>query len=184
MPKVILKSKKLALLEQVPVLQEKPKTILKLKKKLPVPPPPAAGAHLTKAMEAFEAIREFCSITGKPIPEDCIKWYQEELISEKKEYDEFWNRCLVTKVAIECSFRGDDEWTTELAINAARQKVKAMPIREEDIGPMPAHGTGEFWAWCHKRKKLKEQKEAAIVAAGGTLPEKKIKVKKIKQVSP
>jgi hypothetical protein len=81
---------------------------------------------------------------------------------------------------MECSLRGDDEWTTELAINAAKQKVKAMPIREEDIGPMPPYGTGEFWAWCHKRKKLKEQKDAA----GGTVPEKKIKVKKVKQISP
>ena len=74
---------------------------------------------------------------------------------------------------MECVFRGDDEWTTELALNAARQKVKALPIKEGDIGPMPEYGTKDFWAWCHKRKKLKEQKESAIIAAGGKVKEKK-----------
>jgi hypothetical protein len=42
---------------------------------------------------------------------------------------------------------------------------------------MPDYGTKEFWAWCHKRKKLKEQKDAAIIAAGGVVKEKKVKVK-------
>jgi hypothetical protein len=79
---------------------------------------------------------------------------------------------------MDCVLRGDDEWTTALAINAARQKVKALPVREEDIGPMPDYGTKDFWAWCHKRKKLKEQKNAAIIAAGGKIKEKKTRVTK------
>jgi hypothetical protein len=71
--------------------------------------------------------------------------------------------------------RGDDEWTIQLAENVARQKVKLLPIQESDIGPMPEYGTKEFWAWCSKRKKLKEQKDAAIIAAGGKIKEKKSK---------
>lgn len=154
------------------------KIILKLKKK--VPPPPAPGVYVTKAMEAFEAIREYYTLRGQQIPETDIKWYEQELIQEKKEMDEFWERCAETKANMECVLRGDDEWTTALAVNAARQKVKALPVREEDIGPMPEYGTKDFWAWCHKRKKLKEQKDAAIVAAGGVVKVKKPKVKQVK----
>ena len=161
---------------QEPV-QVKKKTIIKLKKQVIVPPPPAPGVYVTKAMEAFETIREYCLINKVPITEEHVKWYQEELLQEKKEFDEFWERCAETKANMECVFRGDDEWTTELALNAARQKVKALPIKEGDIGPMPEYGTKDFWAWCHKRKKLKEQKEAAIIAAGGVIKEKKPKVK-------
>ena len=163
----------------VPV-PEKKKTILKLNKK--VPPPPGPGVYVTKAMEAFEAIREYYTVRGKQIPDSDIKWYEQELIQEKKEFDEFWERCAETKANMECFLRGDDEWTTELALNAARQKVKTLPIQEGDIGPMPEYGTKDFWAWCHKRKKLKEQKEAAIIAAGGKIKEKK--VKPVKQVKP
>ena len=189
--KTILKVKKVPVLAPVaahvaapePValqepVQEKKKTILKLKKK--VPPPPAPGVYITKAMEAFEAIREYYTLRGQQIPDADIKWYEDELIQEKKEMDEFWERCAETKANFDCIIRGDDEWTTALAINAARQKVKALPIQEGDIGPMPEYGTKDFWAWCHKRKKLKEQKDAAIVAAGGVVKEKKPKVKQVK----
>ena len=112
--------------------------------------------------------------------------YYEELAQEKKEYDEFWARCAVTKACIDGTLRGDDDWTIDLAMNAARQEVKKLPIQESDIGLMPAHGTGEFWAWCRKRKLLKEQKHAAIIAAGGTVPPlkpKQPKQPKSKQVA-
>ena len=191
--KVILKSKKLSvslpeplaepladpLAEPLaePVEPEKKKVILKMKKKVNVPPPPAPGVYITKAMEAFEAVREYCLLNNRAITEEDVKWYENELLQEKKEMDEFWERCAETKANMECVFRGDDEWTTALAINAARQKVKALPVQEGDIGPMPEYGTKDFWAWCHKRKKLKEQKDAAIIAAGGTIKEKKVKVK-------
>ena len=144
---------------------------------LPVPPPPAPGTYVTKAMEAFEILREYYDIIESPIPQADIKWYYEELALEKKEDKEFWERCAVLKAVSECVFRGADDWTTQLAENAAIQKVKALPVQEGDIGPMPEYGTKDFWAWCHKRKKLKEQKDAAIVAAGGTVPEPKVKVK-------
>ena len=104
------------------------------------------------------------------MPQSDIKWYHDELAQEKKEYDEFWARCAVTKACIEGTLRGDDDWTITLAMNAAKQAEKKLPILESEIGEMPPHGTGEFWAWCRKRKLLKEQKEAAIIAAGGTLP--------------
>jgi hypothetical protein len=179
--KVILKSKKLSvsLPEPLaePVLAEKKKVVLKMKKKVAIPPPPAPGVYVTKAMEAFEAVREYCLINNRAITEEDVKWYEQELLQEKKEFDEFWERCAETKANMECVFRGDDEWTTALAINAAKQKVKALPIQEGDIGPMPEYGTKDFWAWCNKRKKLKEQKDAAIIAAGGVVKEKKVKVK-------
>ena len=169
--KTVIKLKKVD-----PVIQEKKKTIIKLKK-LRTPPPPAPGVYVTKAMEAFEAIREYYSLRGQEIPDEDIKWYKEELIAEKKEFDEFWERCEVTKVNMECVMRGDDDWTIALAVNAARQKVKTLPVHESDIGPMPDYGTSAFWAWCHKRKKLKEQKHAAIIAAGGVVKEKSKKKK-------
>ena len=175
--KVILKSKKLSVPLPEPVPTEKKKVVLKIKKKVVIPPPPAPGVYVTKAMEAFEAVREYCLLNNKAITEEDVKWYEQELLQEKKEFDEFWERCAETKANMDCALRGDDEWTTALAVNAARQKVKALPIQEGDIGPMPDYGTKEFWAWCHKRKKLKGQKDAAIIAAGGVVKEKKVKVK-------
>lgn len=185
--KVILKSKKISvplvetLVDPVPlaepVVAEKKKVILKIKKKVVVPPPPAPGVYITKAMEAFEAVREYCLINNRDITEEDVKWYEQDLLQEKKEMDEFWERCAETKVNMECILRGDDEWTTALALNAAKQKVKALPVQESDIGPMPEYGTKDFWAWCNKRKKLKEQKDAAIIAAGGVVKEKKVKAK-------
>jgi hypothetical protein len=132
-------------------------------------------------MEAFEYIREFCASNGQQISQAEIKWYEEELLREKKELDEFWAYCAETRVHMECVLRGDDEWTTALAVNAARQKVKALPIRADDIGSMPEYGTNAFWAWCNKKKKLKEQKDAAIIAAGGVVKEKKVKTKALKK---
>ena len=188
--KVILKIKKVSLAEPLaePLAQplaehpepEKKKVILKIKKKVIIPPPPAPGTYLSKAMEAFEAVREYCLLNNRVITEEDVKWYENELVQEKKEFDEFWERCAETKANMECSLRGDDEWTTALAVNAAKQKVKALPIQESDIGPMPEYGSKDFWAWCNKRKKLKEQKDAAIIAAGGTVKEKKVKTKATK----
>ena len=146
-----------------------------------IPPPPAPGVYVTKAMEAFEAIREYYTQRGQTIPQSDIKWFKEELAQEKKEYDEFWARHAVTKACIEGTLRGDDDWTITLAMNVAKQQEKKMPILESDIGPMPAYGTGEFWAWCYKRKQLKLQKEAAIIAAGGTIPAPKSKKPRVKK---
>jgi hypothetical protein len=147
--------------------------------KIPIPPVPGPDVYLTKAMEAFESLREYYTLRGKTIPQSDIKWYHEELKQEKKEFDEFWERCCVTKACIEATQRGENDWQISLAMNAAKQLEKKLPILETDIGPMPDYGTREFWVWCSKRKKLKEQKDAAIIAAGGT-----VKVKKAKKPSP
>jgi hypothetical protein len=140
------------------------------KPKLPIPPVPSSGIYITKAMESFEALREYYIQRSELIPQSVIKWYHEELAAEKKEMDEFWKRCASTKACIDGTLRGDDLWTIDVAVNAARQAEKKLPILESDIGPMPAYGTGEFWAWCSKRKKLRIQKEEAMIAAGIPLP--------------
>ena len=147
---------------------------------LPVPPIPGPSDYLTKAMEAFESIREYYTQRGLRIPQSDIKWFYEEQKREKAEYDEFWTRCATTKAFIDGILSGHDDRAISVAIKAAREAEKKMPILETDIGPMPNYGTQEFWAWCHKRKKLKEQKEAAIIAAGGTIPLPKKKQKKQK----
>ena len=141
----------------------------KLKKLLAVPPKPPHGIATSVAGEAFEAIREYYANRDEPVPQEEIKWYQEELIAEKKQYDEFWDRCCVTRAIMESVMRGDDEIARIKDELAARANEKKQPIRPEDIGPMPPHGTPEFWSWCRKRKLLKAQQDAAIIAAGGTV---------------
>lgn len=153
------------------------------KPKLPIPPVPSPGAYITKAMESFESIREYYAEPKEPIPQSVIKWYYDELEAEKKEYDEFWARCGATKAYIEGILRGDDDWTIDLAVHKARQAEKKLPILESDIGPMPSYGTGEFWAWCSKRKKLKSQKEEAMIAAGIPVPAPKVKKPRKRQDS-
>lgn len=152
--------------KEVPVVQVR--RVLGKKKQVPLP-----TGYITPAMEAFELIREYSRNMGKEVSAEDIAWYYDELTREKKEYDEFWERCAVTKAYMEGILRGDDDWTIQLAENAARQKVKALPIQEADIGPMPGYGTKEFWAWCHKRKMLRQQKDAAILAAGGKVKNSK-----------
>jgi hypothetical protein len=154
----------------------KPKKVFVLKG-LPIPPPPAPGVYVTKAMEAFENIREYCIMNNQPISQADIKWYHDELALEKKEMDEFWERCSVTKAVHDAIARGEDMDGILLAEAKAKLTEKKEPLKESDIGEMPAHGTREFWAWCMKRKQLRLQNEAAIVAAGGTVPVKKVKVK-------
>ena len=174
-PKRVIKLKKI-----VPVQPVKQVRSIKISS-LPVPPIPGPSDLVTKAMEAFESIREYYTQRGLRIPQSDIKWFYEEQKREKAEYDEFWSRCASTRAFIDGILSGHDDWTITLAMNAAREAEKKMPILETDIGPMPEHGTREFWAWCHKRKKLKEQKQAAIIAAGGTLPvPKAVKPKKPK----
>ena len=145
------------------------------KPRLPIPPVPSPGTYMTKTMESFESLREYYTERSEVIPQSVIKWYHEEIAREKKEMDEFWSRCAATKACIEGTLRGDDIWIIDLAVNSAKQAEKKLPILETDIGPMPAYGTGEFWAWCSKRKKLKTQKEEAMIAAGIPVPPAKVK---------
>lgn len=172
MVKRVLISKRIQSPTPIPLTKElssNPKRIL-ISSRLAIPAIPGPSVYLTKAMETFEYIREYYINCGLPIPQSDIKWYNQELAEEKKEYDAFWTGCAATKACIDGTLRGDDNWTIDLAVNAARQAEKKLPIQESDIGPMPEYGSGEFWAWCRKRKLLKEQKEAAINAAGGSVP--------------
>ena len=145
------------------------KRSIKIKKGLPVPPPPAAGVYVTKAMEAFEAMREYYETRDLPIPDEDIKWYHEELVREEAEMKAFWDDCCVTRAVMEAVARGatDDEiWMAEAK---AKLTEKKKPLTEADLGEMPAYGSPEFWAWCRKRKQIRLEKEAAIIAAGGTV---------------
>jgi len=170
-PKKVLKLKKPV---AAPVaLQEKPKKILVLQKSNPVPPVPTGS--LTKAMEAFESIREYYESRDEPIPQADIKWFYNELEQEKKETQEFWANCSVTKAYLDAMYQGCTDDQINMTVAKAQIEEKKKPIKETDIGPMPSYGTQEFWAWCMKRKKLRLQKEAEIIAAGGTVPPEKPK---------
>ena len=186
-PKKVLKLKKtVAALEPVaePVaalepVQEKPKKVLVLKG-LPVPPVPTG--LLTKAMEAFEELREYYSSRDEPIPQADIKWFHAELEQEKKDDEAFWAECSVTKAYLDALYRGCTEDEIDIAVAKAQIAEKKKPIKETDLGPMPSYGTPEFWAWCMKRKKIRLQKEAEIIAAGGTVPPEKPKKPKVPKV--
>jgi hypothetical protein len=164
----------------VPTVQKK---ILKLKKaiKTPCPPPPPAGSYLSPAAEAFEAVRLYCEGLGIEVPEEEIKHYYAELEKEKNEYTEFWSQhgCSVTMAILLAAANGED---MEIAQAKAKLVEKKKVITEDSIGEMPAYGTPEFWAWCRRRKELRLQKEAAIIAAGGTVPPQKVKVQKVQKV--
>jgi hypothetical protein len=159
-----------------PVAQRK--AIVLKKNLLPLPPVPPPTAHLTKTMEAFEAMREYYAALGQEPAQADIRWYLDELEVEKKEMDAFWLDNKVTKVVIEAICRGASIDEIMAVETAAMSGVAPRPITEADLGPMPAYGTGEFWAWCAKRKKIRLEKEAAIIAAGGTVPAPKKRVPK------
>ena len=155
----------------------KPKKTFKL-----VPPVPKPNAYLTPAQEAFELIREYCRNHCLPMAQSDITWYKEELIREKKELDEFWQDHSTTWANLQAHMRGDTIEEIDAVVAAAKLVEKKQPIRESDIGEMPPHGSPEFWAWCRKRKQLRLEKEAAIIAAGGTVKPQKAKVPKVPKV--
>jgi hypothetical protein len=96
--------------------------------------------------------------------------------------DAFWLENKVTKVVIDAICRGASLEEIMAVETAAMSGVVPRPMTEADLGPMPAYGTGEFWAWCAKRKKIRLEKEAAIIAAGGTVPVPKKRVPKAPKV--
>jgi hypothetical protein len=163
---------------------QKQKRAIKVKKGLPVPPPQSPNAPYSKAAEAFEVIREYYAERDEPIPDEDIKWFHEEIKREEAETIRFWQDCNVTKAIIDAAARGATEDEIWIAEAAAKLVEKKRPLTESDIGEMPEYGTREFWAWCNKRKQLRLEKEAAIIAAGGTVKpqkEKKPRVPKTKK---
>ena len=142
------------------LLHVEKRPVIKLKKPLlAVPPPPPYGYAITKAGEAFEALREYYEARDEPIPQADLRWYQEEIEQENKDHAEFWSYCAITEAIMEATMRGVTDEIALIKIEMeAKKKQKTLPIRESDIGPMPTYGSPEFWAWCRKRKQLKEQK--------------------------
>lgn len=176
---VVQVKKKVIKLKKVAAVQAETKKAITLSKKLPIP---TFTEPLTKAMEAFEALREYYESRNEPIPQSDIKWIHEELEQEKKADKEFWDDCPVTKAHLDAICRGATQDELEVAVAKAQIEEKKRPIKDTDLGPMPAYGTQEFWIWCHKRKQIRLQKEAAIIAAGGTIPEVKPKKPRVKKV--
>ena len=153
---------------------EKPKKPKKLVLKKRVPPTPQGT--LTPTMEIFEAIRKYYAERGQEIPQDEVQWYLNELEQEKKELKEFWDTCPITWAILQASANGQDiEVAETTALTHELSLGKKAPIV---LGEMPSYGTPEFWAWCRKKKQIRLEKEAEIIAAGGTVPVK-TKAKKI-----
>jgi hypothetical protein len=146
--------------------------VIKLKKGLPLPVHPPS-VYMTPTMEAFEVIREYCATNDEPVSQADIKWYYDEIEREKAEAKAFWDEHSVTWARFQAFSSGVSEGEIWAAEEAAKKVEKKRPITQADIGEMPPYGTREFWSWCHKRKQLKLQKEAAIIAAGGTVPQVK-----------
>lgn len=165
-------------LPQVPQVEENPKRTFKVKKGLPVPP--VDPCPMTQTTEAFEILREYYLEKEEPIPQEDLKWYYEALEQDKKDEEQFWIQNPTTKAMLEAVENGlDDEQREE----AEKEAKKNEPVKPEtdDLGPMPEYGSGEFWAWCRKRKAIRLAKEAAIIAAGGTVPPEKPKKPRAKK---
>ena len=146
------------------------KVVIKLKKQIPEVP------YFTPTSEAFDGIREYYISLNKPIPQSDIKWYIDELAQEKKEFDEFWKTCSVTKAVLDAAARGGTELEIMMAeMEAKKHEVKRPDSMDMDPGPMPEYGTKDFWTWCNKRKQIRLQKEKAIIEAGGVVPPQKVK---------
>jgi hypothetical protein len=156
------------------------KRVIKLKKSLPIPrvnPFPVSNTE-----EAFEILREYYSEKEEPIPQSDLKWYYDALEQDKKDMEKLWIENPTMKAMLDSVEQG---YTDEQRLVAEQEaKKKEPPKAADDIGPMPEYGSKEFWIWCHKRKALRLAKEAAIIAAGGTVPPPKLpKPRKTKSVA-
>ena len=141
-------------------------------KNIPIP----TVEYPTMASDAFEGLREYYMSREEPIPQSDIQWYIEELAREKTDLVEFWNTCPATKAILDAVGRGEDELGIFLAEEQGKRDQAKIPAPiDMDPGPMPEYGTKDFWAWCHRRKQIRLKKEAAIIAAGGTVPPEKVK---------
>ena len=130
------------------------KRALKVKKASPLPPPPTTNeACWDKETEIIESVRLYYAEREEPIPAAEVDFLMKMLEHMKTEDP-----------------AAPPQWAID-AQKAIEEREGADPYR--DLGPMPSYGTKEFWAWCWKRKALKAKHEAAIIAAGGTLPVKK-----------
>jgi hypothetical protein len=121
--------------------------------------------------EAFENIREWRLNHGEDITKEDLDWYYEALEEDKKEELAYFSENPTYKVILDSVNQGHTDIQRETAEASVR---KEEPI-SDDPGPMPEYGSKDFWAWCRRRKEIRLKKEAAIIAAGGTIPVKKTK---------
>jgi len=176
-PKRTFKLKKVVQVQEVPE-PVKPKRVFKVKKGLPVPP--VDPCPMTQTAEAFEILREYYLEKDEPIPQEDLKWYYEALEQDKKDEEQFWIQNPTMKAMLEAVENGLDDEKREEAEKEAKKNEPVKP-ETDDLGPMPEYGSGEFWAWCRKRKAIRLAKEAAIIAAGGTVPPEKPKKSRAKK---
>jgi len=155
-----------------------PKKSIKIKKGLPVPP--VNPCPMGQTAEAFEILREYHLEREEPIPQDVLKWYYEAVEQDKKDAEQYWIANPTIKAMLDSVEQGLDEDQALLAQQEAKKKEPPKPP-SDDLGPMPEYGSGEFWAWCRKRKAIRLAKEAAIIAAGGTVPPEKPKKPRAKK---
>lgn len=138
-------------------------------KTLSVPPVNQNPVGLTE--EAFENLREWRLSHGQEICQEDLKWYYAELEEDKKKMETYLTENPSYKAMIDSVAQGFSDEQREAATAEAKKKE---PV-SDDLGPMPEYGSKEFWAWCRKRKEIRLKKEAAIIAAGGTVPAPKKK---------
>lgn len=155
-----------------------PKKAIKIKKGLPVPP--VNPCPMGQTAEAFEILREYHNERDESIPQDDLKWYYEAIEQDKKDEEQYWVANPTIKAMIDSIEQGLDD---EQRLAAEQEAKKREPVKPQtdDLGPMPEYGSGEFWAWCRKRKAIRLAKEAAIIAAGGTVPPEKPKKPRAKK---
>jgi len=167
--KRIIKLKK----QEEPVKQEQVKKVIKLKKGLPIPP--VNPCPVSNTEEAFEILREYYSEQEEPIPQSDLKWYYEAVEQDKKDMEKLWIENPTMKAMLDSVEQGHTDEQRLIAEQEAKKKEPVKELAADDPGPMPEYGSGEFWAWCRRRKAIRLAKEAAIIAAGGTVPPAKVK---------
>jgi len=124
----------------------------------------------TATGQIFEEIRTWRLNHGEKITKEDLAWYYDALEQEKKDYEKFLeDNPTIREMLVAVAQGKTDEERAD-----AEKKVRK---ESSDLGPMPVYGSGEFWAWCRRRKEIRLAEEAAIIAAGGTVPVKKTQKK-------
>jgi len=174
--RVVIKIKKSQQVEAAPLT--KPKAVIKIKKGLPIPP--YNPCPMSQTAEAFEILRDYYASLDEPIPQDDLKWYYQAVEQDKKDLEQVFILNPTYKAMLDAVESGVTE---EERFTAEQEAKKNEPVKppSDDLGPMPEYGSGEFWAWCRKRKQIRLAKEAAIIAAGGTVPPEKPKKPRAKK---
>lgn len=157
---------------------EATRRIIKIKKGLPIPP--VNLCPISQTEEAFEILRDYCEFHEMPVSQGDLKWYYDAIDQDKKEMNEFWIANPTMKVILDSVSEGKSD---EARFLAEKEAKKREPVKADtgELGPMPEYGSGEFWAWCRKRKMIRLAKEAAIIAAGGSVPPAKVKKPKVQK---